>query len=109
MDLGDTFMCERVRPLGQPILPMYLAQRYYFGLICPSAPLLFVIGNHDGEIGVQDPEARALRQKMLPNPLPDGFYSGNEGARLGNYYAWTWGDALFIVLDPFSYTTAVPP
>lgn len=106
VDLGDTFMAEKVRALNQPIAPMYLAQRYYLGLLCPSAPLFFVIGNHDGEIGRQDPEARALRLQMLPNPSPDAFYSGNEGAPLGNYYAWTWGDALFIVLDPFTYTTA---
>jgi hypothetical protein len=105
LDLGDTFMSEKVRALGQPILPMYLAQRYYFGLLCPSAPLFFAIGNHDGEIAAQDPEARALRLRMLLNPLPDAFYSGNEGAPLGNYYAWTWGDALFVALDPFTYTT----
>ncbi|MEN6641053.1 MAG: metallophosphoesterase family protein [Armatimonadia bacterium] len=105
VDLGDTFMCDKVRPLGQPILGMHLAQRYYLGLLSASAPLFYVIGNHDGETGNQDPEAVALRQKYLPNPLPDGTYSGNDSERRGNYYAWTWGDALFIVLDPFAYTT----
>ena len=105
LDLGDTFMCDKVRGLGQPIAPMYLAQRYYFGLLCPSAPLFFVTGNHDGEIGNEDPEAVALRQRYLPNPRSDGFYSGNQTDRRGNYYAWTWGDALFIVLDPFTYST----
>ena len=25
-----------------------------------------------------------------------------------DYYAWTWGDALFIVLDPFQYTMKKP-
>ncbi|MCE5240489.1 metallophosphoesterase [bacterium] len=106
LDLGDTFMCDKVRPLGQPILPMYLAQRYYFGLLCPSAPLFFATGNHDGETGNEDPEAVALRRQMLPGPRPDGFYTGNEDDAQANYYAWTWGDALFIVLDPFTYTTA---
>ena len=105
VDLGDTFMCDKVRPLGQPILPMYLAQRYYFGLLCPSAPLFFVTGNHDGEVGNEDPEAVALREKYLPNPLADSFYSGPTDLQRGNYYAWTWGDALFIVLDPFTHTT----
>jgi hypothetical protein len=104
IDLGDTFMGDKVRALGQPLAPMYLAQRYYLGLLCPCAPLYFVIGNHDGEIAAQDPQARALRLKYLPNPSPDGVYSGNEAAPLGNYYAWTWGDALFIVLDPFTYS-----
>jgi len=105
IDLGDTFMGEKVRALGEPIAPMYLAQRYYFGLLCPSAPLFFVTGNHDGEISNNDPEAVALRRKYVPGPLPNGFYSGNETDPQGNYYAWTWGDALFIVLDPFTYTT----
>jgi phosphodiesterase/alkaline phosphatase D-like protein len=30
VDLGDTFMCDKVRLLGLPILGMYRAQRYYF-------------------------------------------------------------------------------
>jgi hypothetical protein len=48
----------------------------------------------------------ALRKKYFPNPEPGGIYSGNatpqEGAGLlQDYYAWEWGGALFIVLDPF--------
>jgi hypothetical protein len=38
--------------------------------------------------------------------VPDTFYSGNSEpvANLGlpgDYYAWTWGDALFVVIDPY--------
>ena len=50
-----------------------------------------------------------LRTKYFPNPVPDGFYNGNTtpdktvGA-LQDYYAWEWGDALFIVLDPYWFT-----
>ena len=48
------------------------------------------------------------RKKFFPNPEPGGIYTGNsvpfEGAGLlQDYYAWQWGDALFIVLDPFWY------
>ena len=25
-----------------------------------------------------------------------------------DYYAWTWGDALFVVIDPYWYTTTKP-
>lgn len=53
LELGDTFMVDKyVRPelsFGQ-----YLAQRYYFGKLCHSAPLFFVPGNHDGEGGTGD-------------------------------------------------------
>jgi hypothetical protein len=103
VDLGDTFMGDKVRPLGLPLLPMYLAQRYYLGVLAPSAPLFFVTGNHDGEIGNQDPEAVVLRRKHLPNPRPDDFYTGNASDQQGNYYAWEWGDVHLIVLDPFTY------
>ena len=51
------------------------------------------------------------RKKFFPNPYPDAFYTGNSAlepfvGKLGDYYAWNWGDALFVVLDPFWYTTA---
>jgi hypothetical protein len=56
----------------------------------------------------------ALARKILfPNPFPDGFYGGAEqmepfvGQRQ-NYYAWEWGDALFVVLDPYWYSCVKP-
>jgi hypothetical protein len=50
---------------------------------------------------------------IIPNPYPDGFYSGSDDTTdccslRENYYAWHWGDALFVVLDPFWYTTRRP-
>jgi hypothetical protein len=99
----------------------YLAQRYYLGLPGSSAPLFLVPGNHDGEFSWRDGHstddiaawANGMRTKYFPNPLPSAFYSGNEakGKRSGflaDYYAWEWGDGLFIVLDPFWYTTRKP-
>jgi len=49
----------------------------------------------------------------FPNPFPDSFYSGNSNAEnfVGlreNYYSWQWGNALFIVLDPYWYTQTKP-
>ena len=37
------------------------------------------------------------------------FYTGDSTPKapsglLENYYAWTWGDALFVVLDPYRYS-----
>jgi len=117
IDLGDTFMTEKYKPytLAQP---QYLAQRYFFGQVAGSAPLFLVLGNHDGEgaprgnaILETSEWAAGIRTKYFPNPVPDNFYSGNAtpeqtvGA-LQDYYAWTWGDALFIVLDPYWFTPA---
>ena len=44
--------------------------------------------------------------KYYPLPAPDSFYSGNSTEIPGvglprDYYAWTWGDALFVTLDPY--------
>lgn len=103
VDLGDTFMSEK-HMTREEAAKQYLAQRYYFGLVSPSAPLFLVLGNHDGE-GMRwdtgpDGLARwsnAMREKYFPTPdAPTGS--------LQNYYAWEWGNAQFIVLDPFWYT-----
>jgi predicted phosphodiesterase len=121
IDLGDTFMTDKYRPNYQDAFKQYLAQRYYFGLLCKSAPLFFVLGNHDGEAGWQDNGtdnsvsvwSNRMRKKFFPNPVPDAFYTGNKAGGkytglLEDYYAWEWGDALFVVLDPFWYTRSRP-
>ncbi|MBK6283475.1 MAG: BACON domain-containing protein [Draconibacterium sp.] len=56
------------------------------------------------------------RKKYFPNPIPDDFYTGNSDLlpAIGgdnyreDYYSWEWGDALFIVIDPFQYTMTRP-
>jgi hypothetical protein len=80
-------------------------------------PLFFVQGNHDGEAGRwldggTDNLAvwsNQKRKSLFPNPVPGGIYTGNAkpdpvAGLLENYYAWEWGDALFVVLDPFWFT-----
>ncbi len=110
-ELGDTFMTGKyVKPeLSEP---QYLAQRYYLGSLCHSSALYFALGNHDGEGGSRGTNvwATKTRKRLFPNPFPDGFYTGcdQEEREVGlpeNYYQWKWGDAQFIVLDPFRYTT----
>jgi hypothetical protein len=113
IDLGDTFMSEK-HPSREAAARQYLAQRYYFGQLCHSAPLFLVLGNHDGESprGRGDEAdslavwANLMRKRYFPNPVPDGFYTGNgtkhpQAGLLEDYYAWEWGDALFVVLDPY--------
>ena len=118
IDLGDTFMSDKVRPeTCEAIEQRYRLQRSYFSLLCHSVPLFLVLGNHDGEAGWElDGTVENLavwstlcRKHYFPNPQPDDFYTGSEteaefvGFRQ-NYYAWNWGDALFVVLDPYAYT-----
>ena len=116
IDLGDTFMTEK-HPGRAEAAKQYLAQRYYFGQLCQSAPLFLVLGNHDGESprgrGSDDDSlavwSNLMRKRYFPNPVPDGFYTGDEAKHplagaLQDYYSWSWGNTLFVVLDPFWFT-----
>ncbi len=117
-DLGDTFRATKLAaPDAEAVAALHTDQRHYFGLLCSSAPLFLVLGNHEAECGwLADGGAESLpilaarsRRRHYPNPLPDGFFSGNSRAephvgRRGNYYAFTWGDALFVALDPWWMT-----
>lgn len=120
VDLGDTFMTDK-RPSYTLAAPQYVAQRYYFGLVGHSVPVFLVLGNHDGESrsggrhGDGDAMAvwsNGMRKKYFPNPLPDGFYTGDaathpQAGLREDYYAWEWGDALFIALDQFWFSERV--
>lgn len=116
IDLGDTFMTDKRGPDFKAALAQYDAQRYYLGLIARSAPLFMVLGNHDGEKGTSGrgaddigPWSYCQRTTRFPPPLIDGnTYTGlttMSGGIGANYYAFEWGDAQFIVLDPFWRTT----
>ena len=124
IDLGDTFMTEKHSDaLTALVLPAstqsivnarYVLERGYFGRVTHSVPLFLANGNHDAELGwlyngVADSLpvwATKARQRYFLNPMPGAFYSGDlnvepyTGERAA-WYAWTWGDALFVVLDPF--------
>jgi sugar lactone lactonase YvrE len=122
IDLGDNFMTEKF-----PVVNSYyieqrnLLYRNFWDKICSSIPLYIVIGNHEGELGWLNKQSaddvfnltNAIRKKYYPNPQPNGFYSGNDlsDVFLGhreNYYSWTWGDALFVVIDPYEFTSPKP-
>lgn len=127
VDLGDNFLSEKyVFQTGtQQYIPHYqdtiknrtVLYRSYFGTAGHSAPLFLTIGNHEGELGWKlngtDSSmpvlASNLRKLYYPNPYPNGFYTGNDSAETyvglrEDYYAWHWGDALFIVIDPYWFT-----
>jgi hypothetical protein len=125
VDLGDTFQAESYD--GRDALDFDecvqrdLDQRPFLDLLCHSAPFFLVLGNHEAEQGWRldgSPDNLAVwatlgRTLLYPLPSPDDFYGGNPypadfvGLR-EDYYAWQWGDALFVVLDPFWYTTTKP-
>lgn len=117
VDLGDTFMTDKYGSLYKNAIDNYYAQRFYFGILCHSVPLFFVQGNHDGESGNYNDNtsdnvaiwSNLIRKKFFPNPIPNDYYTGNVTndpivGFVENYFAWEWGNSLFIVLDPFWYT-----
>ncbi|MCP5111988.1 MAG: metallophosphoesterase family protein, partial [bacterium] len=122
VDLGDIFMSDKLRPATyEGVAARHLELRDYYELVCHSMPLFIVLGNHEGEWGTRLDGtsdnlpiwATRLRKLYYPNPFPDGFYTGStrEEPFVGlreNYYAWEWGDALFVVLDPFWYIPSPP-
>ncbi|RQW08411.1 hypothetical protein EH222_05755, partial [candidate division KSB1 bacterium] len=128
LDLGDTFAMDNVTS-ESGARSAYLFQRSttYFGRLSHSVPIFLAVGNHEQEEGwhlddngnpvnSQPVWGTNSRKRYFPNPIPDGFYTGNtdtyyalDGDQLHeNYYAWTWGDVLFVVIDPFWYTTVKP-
>lgn len=122
VNLGDTFMTDKLgHPSADQVVATYTGIRQHLGLIGADAPLFLVNGNHDGESGWErDGTEDALavvctraRQAHYPCPVPGEFYTGSTvpepitGIR-DAWYAWTWGDALFIVLDPYWYTSPKP-
>lgn len=83
----------------------YLNYRRLFGQTLAIAPHFAVIGNWDGENGCNgDAIQRSLSQRLLyvPGPRPDTYPEG--GSPNEDYYAFTWGDALFVVLNVMTYT-----
>lgn len=126
IDLGDILMSDKLKDKTNKIpkdtVPYrcHLLRSYYEN-VNHSVPLFIVLGNHEGEAGWQlnnTSENVAVwgtneRKKYFLNPFPNEFYSGdtiehNFVGKRENYYAWTWGDALFIVLDPYWYTKPKP-
>jgi hypothetical protein len=127
IDLGDTFAMDNVTT-ASGAEQAYLYQRQFFDLVGNSASIFLATGNHEqeeawhlddtGNPATSPPVLGAnARKKFYPNPVPDSFYTGNADASTTaidgdhlreDYYAWTWGDALFVVIDPFWYTTTKP-
>lgn len=112
---GDDFSVDTLRTLTDATVSgRYTLQLPYLSRVGQSSPLFLVNGNHeqaaryllDGTANNVAVWAQNARNRFFPQPAPDGFYSGNTEVVphigvLRNYYAWEWGDALFVVIDPY--------
>jgi hypothetical protein len=126
--LGDDFVIDDLASQGKAtpsaVDAVYARQRAAVATVGRSAPLFLVNGNH--ELGSRNllertPEAQRAssppvlaanaRLRHFPLPAPGAFYSGDAEPVAGigllrDYYAWTWGDALFVVIDPYWHSPA---
>lgn len=126
IDLGDFIMTDKLTNSKKQVLRdtvTYRAHllRHYYENISHSIPVFNVLGNHEAECGWYlngTSNNMAIwcatdRKKYFKNPEPDGFFTGDTTnnkyvGKRQNYYSWTWGDAQFIVIDPYWYTMTKP-
>lgn len=113
--MGDDFSVDTLRDhTPESVEGVYTKQVPYLGLVGNSSPVFLVNGNHeqaakanlDGTAGSLGVLAQNARNRYFAQPAPDGFYTGNSEkvdhiGLLRNYFAWTWGDATFVVIDPY--------
>ncbi|MBS1719588.1 MAG: metallophosphoesterase family protein [Armatimonadetes bacterium] len=113
--LGDDFSVDTLRERTlQTVDGVYAKQVPYLGLVAHSSPLFLVNGNHeqaakanlDGTPNSLGVMVQNARNRNYLQPAPDTFYTGNSEkvehiGLLRNYFAWTWGDALFVTIDPY--------
>jgi hypothetical protein len=113
MTIGDDFSVDMLKTVNAgTVTQLYINQRQWLGLV--NAPVFLVNGNHeqaslanlDGTPNNVAVWAQTARNSYYPQPAPDAFYTGDAQSvdnigLLRDYYAWTWGDALFVVIDPY--------
>ena len=115
MTIGDDFSVDTLKTINaETVTERYTLQREFLGLVGNSAPIFLVNGNHEqaakynlnGTPNNVAVWAQLARNRYYPQPAPDNFYTGDAQqveyiGLLRDYYAWTWGDALLIVIDPY--------
>ena len=86
---------------------LYRLLRQGLGNLPGSIPIFTLNGNWEGENGWHPSEergwAREARKAYFPNPGQNTYPQG--GSQDEDYYGFTWGDALFLVLNVTGYTT----
>ncbi len=93
-------------PSGDITRGAYLNYRDSLGEALAFAPHFNVIGNWEGENGNYPAEtiqwSRDARMLYMPGPTPTTYPLG--GGQWQDYYAFTWGDVTFFVLNVMTYT-----
>lgn len=97
VDLGDIFMVDKLADKSETnITDRYVQMKSYYDLL-GSIPLYFAMGNHDGETGWDSLNTKKYRELYFPEQTSEK-----------NYNSFEQNNALFVVLDPYSYTLKKP-
>jgi hypothetical protein len=110
----DLFQGDKTAMTQATVDAVYQNQRNYFGVMAHSTALMLVNGNHEEarrhllNTPLHDVSIFAgnARTRIYPLPSPDDFYSVDEDEVSGvgllkDYFAFQWGDALFVAIDPY--------
>lgn len=123
---GDDFSVDTLQPpyTSSNVTGRYTLQLPYLDLLSKSSALFLGTGNHEqtslsnytrppdsNNSNMVPVWAQNARNLYFPSPAPNDprtgtFYTGNTTSLPGigvlrDYYAWEWGDALFVVIDPY--------
>jgi hypothetical protein len=121
--MGDDFSVDTLDTIdAASVAGRYTLQRPFLGLVARCAPLFLVSGNHEQaslfNFNQADKRrdvavfAQNARNHYFPTVAPDDFYTGDAETLqsiglLKDYCAWTWGDALFVVLDNYWHSPSL--
>ena len=118
-EMEDFFLGENIETNLRLIDDLYLNQRNFLTTVANSTALFAVNGNHEETrraflntpLHDMASHAGSARTRFFPLPAPDHFYSADPELVPGvgflrDYYAFTWGDALFVAIDPYWHSPA---
>jgi phosphodiesterase/alkaline phosphatase D-like protein len=115
LDLGDNVAWPGSREYGQKspeaAVEAFACYRRQIGPLSINSPHFPVIGNWSGESG-KFPEksiemVAGVRQAFLPGPNHLTYPQG--GSEREDYYAFSWGDALYVILNIQTYSKPSRP
>lgn len=116
--LGDDFsidpLISQERASAATVEGVYKTQRNWLSTAGANVPIFLINGNHeqaaeyllDGTTNNPAVWAGSARLKYYAVPQENSFYSVDSTVVPGvgairDYYSWSWGDALFVTLDPY--------
>jgi predicted phosphodiesterase len=115
LDLGDNVAWAGSREFSQKdtsgATNAYARYRRQIAPLSKDAPFFAVIGNWNGESGKFTQESidmvAAVRRALMPNPNHLTYPQG--GSEREDYYAFSWGDALYVMLNIQTYSKPSQP